>query len=64
MKSPPEPAFADDRLAETARSQEAALASLRATRGQGYGKPVPGSATDLRGRKANLTITSIHRERR
>ena len=42
------PAFADDRLTICSRNQEAALSSLRQSYGAGYGKPIPGSASDLR----------------
>ena len=42
------PAFADDRLTICSRNQEAALNTLRQSYGAGYGKPIPGSASDKR----------------
>jgi len=50
------PAFADDRLTICSRNQEAALSSLRQSYGAGYGKPIPGSASDLRGQEYQKNV--------
>lgn len=52
-----ESAFSDDRLTICCQLQEAALKTLRGEYGEGYGKPVPGSASDIRGRKYQLAVT-------
>jgi len=51
------PAFADDRLTICSKNQEAALNSLRANYGAGYGKPIPGSACDIRGQEYQKAVT-------
>lgn len=52
-----ESAFADDRLTICCKNQEAALQTLRESYGAGYGKPVPGSASDIRGQKYQKAVT-------
>merc|ERR1712168_255638 len=52
-----ESAFADDRLTICCKNQEAALQSLRESYGAGYGKPLPGSASDIRGQKYQKGVT-------
>jgi len=52
-----ESAFADDRLTICCKNQEAALQSLRQSYGAGYGKPVPGSASDIRGQKYQKAVS-------
>jgi len=51
-----ESAFADDRLTICCKNQEAALQTLRESYGAGYGKPVPGSASDIRGQKYQKSV--------
>merc|ERR1712012_143279 len=51
------PAFADDRLTVCSKNQEAALNSLRQSYGAGYGKPIPGSASDKRGQEYQRAVT-------
>jgi len=51
------PAFADDRLTICSKNQEAALNNLRQNYGAGYGKPVPGSASDKRGQEYQKAVT-------
>merc|ERR1719225_1529639 len=51
------PAFRDDRLTICSRNQEAALSSLRMNYGAGYGKPIPGSASDIRGQEYQKAVT-------
>jgi len=51
-----ESAFADDRLTICCKNQEAALQNLRESYGAGYGKPVPGSASDIRGQKYQKAV--------
>lgn len=51
------PAFADDRLSICSKNQEAALTSLRQSYGAGYGKPIPGSASDKRGQEYQKAVT-------
>jgi len=52
-----ESAFADDRLTICCKNQEAALQTLRESYGAGYGKPLPGSASDIRGQKYQKGVT-------
>ena len=56
----PVPAFADDRLTICSRNQEAALNTLRQSYGAGYGKPIPGSATDKRSAHCNFWSRESH----
>jgi len=51
-----ESAFSSDRLTICCQNQEAALQSLRSSYGAGYGRPVPGSASDLRGQKNQKAV--------
>jgi len=51
-----ESAFSDDRLTICCQMQEAALKTLRGEYGEGYGKPVPGSASDIRGQKYQKAV--------
>ena len=51
------PAFSDDRLTICSKNQEAALHTLRESYGAGYGKPIPGSASDKRGQEYQKAVT-------